>query len=219
MSTDGLKAELVNRLQARLDEEEFGLVEAPTGALPEAASVDTKSTPTTPSTASVPETPKAKKAEVPVEEPKPSSAAKPTTATKVPPSGAAKEPREKDEAAKEDSKAGGESSPATKVGDVNSMSFEEKKKMRAARFKMDVVKSPEKAGKDSSRKRSARIETKDKGREKKRQKTPAEQSMINNLSKDELEKRIERAKKYGKEDHLVDAMKARLRKYRFETTK
>eukprot|EP00985_Skeletonema_marinoi_P014185 scaffold7137_cov91-Skeletonema_marinoi.AAC.4 len=31
LPTDGLKADLINRLQARLDEEEFGIVEAPTG--------------------------------------------------------------------------------------------------------------------------------------------------------------------------------------------
>lgn len=42
---------------------------------------------------------------------------------------------------------------------------------------------------------------------------------VDTLSKQELEHRLERAKKFGLKTELVDAMKARLRKYRFEESK
>jgi hypothetical protein len=42
---------------------------------------------------------------------------------------------------------------------------------------------------------------------------------VDNLSKQELEDRLERAKKFGLKNEKVDAMKARLRKYRFEEAK
>ena len=71
LPTDGLKADLVNRLQARLDEEEFGIVDAPAaGGTPaktseEEVAVETKvDEPVVESTAAAVEPPVAKEEEV-----------------------------------------------------------------------------------------------------------------------------------------------------------
>lgn len=219
LSTEGLKAELANRLQTRLDEEEFGLVDAPAASSPtEEASAGAKATTPTSNATPVSETPAAA-ADEEARTKKPVKS-QPTAKEKAgdvkpSPSESKEASKGKDEIVKSGSEEKSEANAAKKIGDVKAMSFEEKKKMRAARFQMEVVKSPEKAGK----KRSARSEAKDAGREKKRKKDPRQESMINNLSKEELEKRLERAKKYKVDDDLVDAMKARLRKYRFDSNK
>jgi hypothetical protein len=49
--------------------------------------------------------------------------------------------------------------------------------------------------------------------------TGSKQDGVDNLSKKELEDRLDRAKKFGLKNELVDAMKARLRKYRFDEAK
>lgn len=213
LSTDGLKAELANRLQARLDEEEFGLAEAP----PAGATTAAAPTPE-PAPAAAP----AEKKGAPVEtEEKKAEEAK----TVESPEGEDKTDDASGEKATEDTKEDA-TSPA-KAGDLKKMSFEEKKKARAARFKIAVVKPPgsekpnkgKKRGKD--KKKGVTIEEGKGGGKrqktdppKKTQKEP-KKSEFESLSKEELEKRLERAKKYNVNNEKVDAMKAALRKLRF----
>lgn len=219
LSTDGLKVELVNRLQARLDEEEFGLAEAPPAD--DALAVEPKAAEemVSPTKEDKVETTQEKKASVPEVTP----ALPEATAT---------------------AKAGADSNDvvdALKKENVSSkitpgMSFEEKKRARAARFGMPAVeKSVEKKkdgedqnqrkrkggnaggtrGDDQGKERPGRGD----GAQEKKPKTETKKKETNsfeNLSVDELEKRIERAKKFHITNETVDAMKAALRKHRFE---
>lgn len=247
LSTEGLKADLVNRLQARLDEEEFGLAVAPpAGATPAAA-------------------PAAAAEEKPAEEEKP-AAAEETVKEAVPAAGAApaaaaeeKEPAEKEPA--DDVKP-------TEVPKVTAdMSFKDRMAQRAKRF---GIQPTEKTKQDN---RAQRFGTGNKGKgggndnkkngPKKQQQQQQQQKQGDNkkgkgggnqsknnpkkqqqagdkrdggagkggggsakkqkvggekplLPKDEIEKRLARAKKYGTTEG-VDEMKAMLRKHRFSS--
>jgi hypothetical protein len=215
LSTDGLKAELVNRLQARLDEEEFGLAEPPPAAAAgdapaaEPAKTDDKPSPSKPeATVEV-----AKKSE-------PAPATEGTAETKA----------DADTKATEEEENPAEA-PVVKVAE--GMSFEEKKRARAARFGMPVVDKKEaqkkkgdeqtknqrkrKGGRESGHGEDQRKTNPGRGEgdKPKRQKTEPKKDNFDGLSKEELEKRLERAKKYKVTNSTVDAMKAALRKHRF----
>lgn len=223
MSTDGLKAELVIRLQGRLDEEEFGLAEAPDAAAAAPAAEGAKETPKK----------EAPKAPAPVAEKKPETTEekteeKPTEEAKKPDA----EGKKPDPEGEKPESAAAAAPVAKKVS--AGMSFEEKKLARAARFKMPVVRpegekkkqtSSQKKRKSGGRGRDDRDTAKG-GRgsgggnsdSSKRQKTaPVKKNEFEGLSKDELEKRLERANKYSVANNKVDAMKAALRKLRFES--
>mmetsp|Transcript_17001 Transcript_17001/g.35096 ORF Transcript_17001/g.35096 Transcript_17001/m.35096 type:complete len:237 (+) Transcript_17001:613-1323(+) len=219
LSTDGLKAELVNRLQVRLDEEEFGLAEAPTATAPPAAAAAPAVTEAAPApVAAAPvAAPKAPKAPTPEPEKKP------------------EEPvvEEKPKEVSETKEAETPAAPAKAVH-TKGMSFEDKKKARAARFgitatttttakgpkgdKKDSLKRERGNNKKEDGKNGKRKKTNDgKKQEAKPKKAPVKKSSnFDSLSKDELEKRLKRAEKYGVVNENVDAMKTALRKFRFE---
>lgn len=237
LSTEGLKAELVNRLQVRLDEEEFGLVEAPATTSPTAAA----GSPPAPVSAPAPAP------AVPTSTGKESEAEKETTA-------AAEEKSEGSHAVEEGktedadgsgSGIGKESSttvvaPATvaepvKATSTKGMTFEEKKKARAARFKLTTpANTTTSAGKKDSRKRERgnrgegknskpRKNEESRGQDGGNNKSQVKKgnnkpkaNLFDTLSKEDLEKRLERARKYGVVNETVDAMKIALRKFRFE---
>jgi len=219
LSMDGLKAELVNRLQTRLDEEEFGLAEVPTATA-------TTSTPT----ATVATTPN-KESTIPASS---SNAGKPTVVEKK------NEEKTKDTANNDSTSATVtiKSTIATatvepvKATDMKGMTFEEKKKARAARFQLTTIAKNDGKNDNDSRKRGmGNNNRRDKGNDGKRTKNDGDGkgsdeknnksikskgSNFDSLSKEELEKRLERAKKYGVVNETVDAMKIALRKFRFE---
>lgn len=91
------------------------------------------------------------------------------------------------------------------------MSFEEKKLLRAKRFDLPVVETKhhiESATKDAEKNKKHRITEVDK-----KQVLDAEPEL---LPKDEIEKLLDRAKKFGGVDQKrIDELKAMLRKYRF----
>lgn len=185
LSTDGLKPLLVNRLQARLDEEEFGLVEPASAATPKAAATEAKETTAAPAPAAA----KPEKAPKPVE--------KKTEAPAVDPPAA--EPKKDVVAGLPETKA--PAAPVPKV--TGDLSFEEKKRRRAARFGMPAV-----VEKDTSSKGGKRQKTGGKTGGK-----PSKEPTL--LPKEEIEKRLKRAEKYGISDAKTDELKAMLRKYRF----
>jgi SAP domain len=191
-STDGLKAELVNRLQALLDEEEFDLagdtVVSSAYGIPE---TEKSITPVTFTTSVASETIVDNGATgldvsatvLPETEPSVSSKdelVEPTSLTK-------------------------------KIG--ADLSSEEKKRLRAKRFDLPVVVSKQPS--DSE----AIVAEKDK----KRRKTESNEKQVNPgvvkpelLPKDEIEKLLDRAKKFGGvSQERIDELKAMLRKYRF----
>jgi SAP domain-containing ribonucleoprotein len=191
-STEGLKAELVNRLQALLDEEEFDLagdaVVSSTYGIPETEKSITPVTVTTAVTKKVAAVEKdatgLDTAEAAVPETEPSAASKaevvePTSSTK-------------------------------KIG--ADLSFEEKKRLRAKRFDLPVVET----------KQPTKSETKD-AEKNKRRKTEVSEKEVKTavaepklLPKDEIEKLLDRAKKFGgASQERIDELKAMLRKYRF----
>eukprot|EP00568_Trieres_chinensis_P006438 CAMPEP_0183316476 /NCGR_PEP_ID=MMETSP0160_2-20130417/55051_1 /TAXON_ID=2839 ORGANISM="Odontella Sinensis, Strain Grunow 1884" /NCGR_SAMPLE_ID=MMETSP0160_2 /ASSEMBLY_ACC=CAM_ASM_000250 /LENGTH=204 /DNA_ID=CAMNT_0025482279 /DNA_START=129 /DNA_END=743 /DNA_ORIENTATION=+ len=181
LSTDGLKADLVNRLQARLDEEEFGLEEPANDNAAEA----------------------------------PASTPAGTDET-IP-----KDPSPKDEVTKDPiAKTGGDdetiASKTVKTKKEAELSFAEKKAQRAARFGIPVV---EKNKKEDQKKRGTNS---DKGEGPvKKQKQLVDQTNSGEpalLPKEEIEKRLARAKKFGTMNAKeLDELKAMLRRHRFNS--
>jgi len=226
LSTDGLKAELVNRLQVRLDEEEFGLAEAPTNtssrhatAVASLHTTDSVANPATASTGNEPEL--EKKNAVKVEN-------KPDELDVV------ADDKPKDSVISEGAKASKTVVTVTARNDpgkplsTKGMTFENKKKARAARFKLATT-TASNYDKSDSRKRGTEIHEDRKNIKRKKSKegnlgrvggkTSGDRRntiLFESLSKDELEKRLERARKYGVVNENVDAMKSALRKFRFE---
>lgn len=205
LSNEGLKAELVNRLQVRLDEEEFGLAEPPKDDVPAAAATKAVATPA-PAAAETPKEPEKEEVAKPVEK------------------AVAKEEKAEATAEEAESKEEPDEGPSVRrsLGESKELSFEEKKKQRAARFGLKVVEAPTptKEEKPNTRKRGGKDKKEEPKEEKqeKRQKTEPKKkkSPVDDLSQAELEKRLERAKKYSVQNELVDEMKAALRKIRFE---
>ena len=203
-STEGLKAELVNRLQALLDEEEFNLADDAAGPAPVLA-VPTITDPKT----IEPSLPAADiAAEVNV---KPSIVEEDRSKLPIEPSTGEAVPGE---------------TPAAKQSEAE-VSFEEKKRLRAQRFAIPFVETKEKP----------LANTKDKAdRGNKRQKTDPPGTKVGEtvsktadtttaateevlLPKDEIEKQLKRAEKYGGANQTrVDELKAMLRKHRFAST-
>lgn len=215
LSTDGLKADLVNRLQARLDEEEFGMAEAPPAAA-EAAPAE--------------ETPAA---------PEPAAEA-PTENTQVQKEAAP--PKEKETPAEAYTTSETEPQPDSTAKVTSQMSFTEKMAQRAKRFGIpvsdDVKKelrkerfsggggksTPNKKGTPNNNNKEKKRQSSGTGEKgggggKKKQKTnsPQKPKSVEKplLSKEEIEKRLARAAKYGTGDENVDELKAMLRKHRF----
>ena len=236
LSTEGLKAELVNRLQARLDEEEFGLAEPPPpigDTPPAAANAETGKSSPLPKPADI-----ASKEVAKEKKGAPSTAGVTEGKTETKPETVV-EPTK----AVTDVKKTAEVSADPTVKVAPGMSFEEKKKARAARFGTPVIdKDAEKKKRDEQREQRKRKggrgegtgggrgegrgggRGEDRGKEKpgreeggkpnKRKKEEAK-TTYENLSKEELEKRLERANKFHLANENIDAMKAALRKHRF----
>ena len=242
LSTEGLKVDLVNRLQARLDEEEFGMVDAPVAgatappAAEEAAPI--KETPVIPAAAAA--------AEVPAKEKVSAADAGETKNDKdeeKPVEEKEKPVEEKEKPVEEKEKPVEEPVKITK-----DMTFEEKKRARAARFgipltetekrktradrfgdkKKDVVKKQEVNGADKKKEAGGGGGKKDDKQDKKRNNTDndiqggkkqkQEQKVQQELlPKEEIEKRLERLNKFGGTDKQEekDKLKSMLRKYRF----
>jgi SAP domain-containing ribonucleoprotein len=218
LSTDGLKAELLNRLQARLDEEEFGLAEAPKeDSSPAPAAKETPSN--APSPAPAPPA-KAPATAVPAPEKKPVEEKSSTEA--------------KDKSKEDDPVV---AAGTAKVTDLKGLTFEEKKKARAARFGIPEQKKNDNNNKTDSRKRErgkdavpfnkkSKNDGKKggKGESKGKPATAAGAAKkgppkpnFDNLPKEELEERLKRAEKFGLANENVDAIKSALRKHRFES--
>jgi len=216
LSTDGLKADLVNRLQARLDEEEFGMMD-----------MGIEASTTAPTTEAPAETV--------------SEELKEETPTDVP----ASEPSQIEPSATESSSKSEEvpiesttdTVPSISAAEPGTMSFEDKKKARAARFGIPIVEKQQKREKVTKKeveltkkqKRAARFGLQDKdkqgkhnGTKKQKQdkknldKPKKESKEVSLLSEEEILRRIKRAEKFGLTDNL-DKLKAQLRAHRFKS--
>ncbi|KAL7468754.1 hypothetical protein ACHAXS_008984 [Conticribra weissflogii] len=217
LSTEGLKSDLVNRLQTRLDEEEFGIVEAP-------AAGTTISSETNIGGDEAESSP-------PAEE-KPAEGGHEAESSEAPALATGGNP-EKGEAPKS---AGvtmtAASNPSGETSKVTTeMSFKEKMEQRAKRF--GIVKQHPPGDKNGggggggkSQKQQTQQPKKQNGQEsgKKREGAAKKQEQQKKvkvveqplLSKEEIERRLARAKKFGTTEG-VDDLKAMLRKYRFQS--
>lgn len=217
LSTEGLKADLINRLQERLDEEEFGLIEGagelpPTPTTAKAAAVDDPvvEAPVVEDDPTAKETFVDVTAEIQKEKAIPGT--EPTPAAVVP----------------DPTRA---NAPATAVANkpLSEMTFAEKKAARAARFGIPLSESEKKKA------RAERFGTADKKKKPERntheeqKKTPPNKKQKTETNKqetekpllpvEEIEKRLARAEKFGTGDTAAtQELKAMLRKHRFATS-
>jgi SAP domain-containing ribonucleoprotein len=220
LSTEGLKADLINRLQTRLDEEEFGLADIPAGTgvsagvpASEISSLSKNTSPAAKNTTDDTDASKANSAPKDIEEA--ADSATNSTCAPVPES-------------KEEVSAG---------TDAADLSFDEKKRLRAMRFGISVVKDPKKNQEDkqskvvdqgkgsNKRKGKGKLNDNSTMQQDKNQKQKlnerggkaqqAPRSDLDSLSKEELEKRLNRAKKFNLGAKATDPIKLALRKFRF----
>ncbi|KAL7532581.1 hypothetical protein ACHAWF_004179 [Thalassiosira exigua] len=256
LSTEGLKADLVNRLQARLDEEEFGIAEAPPAGSPETAdAVAVKPVDDNPTAGGEPVAESSGPATgSAATEGDPTAAAPTAAAEKEAAAEAETEIKSGDTSSKEESQIKKDADPKSTVSKVTGeMSFKDKMEQRAKRF---GIKPSEKVKKEM---RAQRFGTGNKGGDKKKQqqsggdkgkgnqkKSPKMQQQQKPqpvggkrreseggkkgdnkagskkqkvgekplLPKDEIEKRLARAAKFGTTEG-VDELKAMLRRHRF----
>ncbi len=199
LATDGLKADLVNRLQTRLDEEEFGMVDPPPDEPPAATATTTTTATSTTTTPSPPKS--ALKSSQQKAEPK------------------LEEKREKLAPAAKVETPVVEAKPVPVMPMPSGLSFEEQKKLRAARFNIPVVevkdeKPKEKEGKPKE-KRGKRDKKTDVPKNNKRAKTEPEKNEKEILPKEEIEKLLARAEKYGGDPKRTEELRVMLRHYRF----
>jgi SAP domain-containing ribonucleoprotein len=240
LPTEGLKAELINRLQARLDEEEFGMVDAPLpGATAATVAAAAAAAGKPAAAASAPAA-----ALVPAEKPKPATTAAPApapapTATSTTTDAVtAKEPTETIAATKA---VAAPAAAAAAVGIVASppvsngatlSAFEDQKRKRAERFGIAVVTSPvakPTTRKDNGKQPAAAAATGAPKGKKQKQETggekvkeikaavPEKAKEAPLLPKAEIEKRLKRAERFpgAASDAKKDELKAMLRKHRF----
>jgi SAP domain-containing ribonucleoprotein len=227
LPTEGLKAELINRLQARLDEEEFGMVDAPAaGATAATVAAAAAATGKSPAAAAAP---------VPAAKPKPATPAAPTpTPTPTPTAKStsttdavtAKETAAPVPAVTTADAVGTVASPLASNGATLS-SFEDQKRKRAERFGIAVVASPT-IKKDNGKQPASKLAAgTPKGKKQKQEKggekvkevkavVPEKAKEAPLLPKAEIEKRLHRAERFGGiTDAKKDELKAMLRKHRF----
>jgi SAP domain-containing ribonucleoprotein len=259
LSSHGLKADLVNRLQARLDEEEFGLVETPagTGSTAAAAAVTTSSSSPVPPVRPVAKAPN-------TTTPEPAATALPNdqpnqkkkdndgttttndnkttkqmeaTTNEIPITGtistkitddmtfdekkAARARRfqipvvtkdTEEDGKKKSQKTKKDAAIVATVVPAADPALEEKKRQRAERFNMPVVSTPGAAATETTATTAQKKQKTDAKANEPQQ--PAVVPLL--LPKEEIEKRMERAKKFGTGDGKeMDDLKAMLRVHRF----
>jgi len=219
LSTEGLKSDLINRLQTRLDEEEFGIVEAP-------AAGTTVSPGTNIGCDEAESSPAAEEKPAEGEHAAESSEDPASASVGIPEKGEA--PRASGENIATAENSSGEASKVTAE-----MSFKEKMEQRAKRFGIaqqppagDYKKGGGAGGGKSQKQQTQRAKREQSHHEsgKKREGTAKMQEQQKKakaveqplLSKEEIEKRLARAKKFGTTEG-VDDLKAMLRKYRFQS--
>lgn len=247
LPTDGLKSDLINRLQARLDEEEFGMIDMGITASSETTTAATAAAPVVESSAVVEATTTSKKTVAPLEEelPKKSEGVTTTTITKTVEPAVAVTSTVK---AQDNTAPTGESKGSTDTK-PKEKSLLEKKKERAARFGIPLKES------DKKEQRALRfgipIKKDKKGPNNQKRKSnessnsgggladaPVLKSNRNNnkskltnnnkkqknndeaasvLPKEEIEKRLARAEKFSLGQDKIDKYKAMLRQHRFST--
>ncbi len=249
LPTDGLKADLVNRLQARLDEEEFGVEIAAPATTPDKKSptseaaveaekpveTETEAPATTP-VAAAPAEAAVEKVEETKTEVKSTPAIEPESIT--PALGESKSTDDKSKPTATTTTASSSAAAGATTIPFSKMTFEQKKAARAARFSIPVVSHGKKEdNKKKGKKRNSeggngnKNQTNGDGQkndpEKKKQKrgekkNEAADSKSNSkpkaelLPKDEILRRLERAKKFNTGDsQKVDELKAMLRLHRF----
>lgn len=242
LSTDGLKADLINRLQARLDEEEFGIVEAPPAKEEEPAAAAVQPTAAEEQDAAAPPSPPSP----------PAAAAIVEGEIDGVPKGAGETVANAPSAA--DNNDDGKTDEAPKV--TAGMSFQERMEARAKRFGMPSKaekknnnpkggggkrnssnnnnnkkggqkndNSPKGGGRGAQQPKQQQSGKKrresggDGAGEKKQQQQKKKQKVELEplLPKAEIEKRLARAAKYGTTEG-VDELKAMLRKHRFQSS-
>uniref|UniRef100_A0A7S4MB40 SAP domain-containing protein n=1 Tax=Odontella aurita TaxID=265563 RepID=A0A7S4MB40_9STRA len=216
LSTDGLKADLVNRLQARLDEEQFGMAEPPAETSPVKAESETskeqeEAAPAPDRAKAAVGKPTSKENEVPAPEPEERVE---TVATE-------EKTLEKDDKDKNDGVVKPAAAEVT-LKSTGEMSFAEKKALRAKRFGIVVVeKETGKGGGISTavKKRGGGGEQ-ERDSPKKKQKQQSGGAAAGDpklLPKEEIEKRLKRAQKFGTSNQKhIDELKTMLRRHRFK---
>jgi SAP domain-containing ribonucleoprotein len=219
LPTEGLKAELINRLQARLDEEEFGMVDAPAaGATAATVAAAAAATGKSPAAAAAP---------VPAAKPKPTTPAAPASAPTAKPTSTthAATAKETTTPVPTAAVAAAVASPPVSNGTTLS-SFEDQKRKRAERFGIAVVASPtikkdngkQPAAKEAAGMPKGKKQKQEKGVEKvkeiKAAAVPEKAKEAPLLPKAEIEKRLHRAERFG---GITDAKKDELKYFWIRT--
>jgi len=212
LQTDGLKSDLINRLQARLDEEEFGMIDM--GIATGGAAADT----TTTTRKSIVEEEEALKKSI--------SESNCMDAKEADPAAAAIAPQ--DSTVSQEVSATAALIGATTTSDESdtkpeTKTFLEKKQERAARFGIplkDADKKQQRALRFGAQ--SAENDNKNQSDPKRKEQTPAisnrnkkNKQSESLLPKDEIEKRLARAEKFSLGQDAIDKYKVMLRQHRF----